>query len=114
MVTKPKILVGTDVVYIPDFSRSIKIGGKRMLEKIFTVAELKNQKPEHLAGIFAAKEAAMKALGIKLGKWQTIDIRYGQQGKPKVILSEKLKHNSCDISISHSHNYAIAVFVCIL
>ena len=59
---------GIDATDIPRIERVLRRYGDRFLERIFTPAEVaycqrrRNPAP-HLAGRFAAKEAAMKALG---------------------------------------------------
>lgn len=88
--------------------------------KIFTQAELAGaSKPENLAGIFAAKEAVIKALGkvlkLKAGDWKKIEIIKKRNGRPEVQLHEfNDKILSRDVSISHDKEYAMAVVVFIL
>lgn len=68
-----------------------------------------------LAGIFCAKEAAVKALktgfdGIRL---KDIEVRHTATGSPYLVFFEKakdlLKDMTAEISISHSEMYAVAV-----
>lgn len=109
------ILTGIDIVYIPEFERNLNLSKKNFLDRVFTKKEIgQNKKIESLAGIFAAKEAVVKALGLKPSQWKEIKI-VKKVHKPKVILTKKLnvKLKSCDISISHSENYAVAFFVAI-
>lgn len=103
--------IGTDIVYIPRIKKLIT--NKSFLEKIFHPSELKNLKPEHLAGILAAKEAFFKAINQK-PRWLDIEIAYENTGRPKIALSNKLKSKikNCDISISHDKGYAIALVFC--
>lgn len=104
------IKCGIDLVFMPDFRERIERGGEGFLRKIFSASELKNMEVSHLAGGFAAKEAVMKALGIKAGGWHEIEVSYDENGKPRVrTLGKKIKN--CDLSISHAGDYAIAVFV---
>jgi len=111
-----KVVCGIDVVFIPDFKESIKVGGSSLLSRIFDDSELENMKIDHLAGVFASKEAVVKALGIKVGNWKSINIRYQKTGKPIVVLKKSIKATtfSCDLSISHSGDYATAVFVALV
>jgi phosphopantetheine--protein transferase-like protein len=101
---------GIDLVFIPDFKKQVGRGGEEFLRRIFLASELKNTEISHLAGVFAAKEAVMKALGIKAGSWHKIEVSYDKKGKPKVwVLGKGVK--KCDLSIAHAGNYAVAVFV---
>jgi len=101
---------GVDLVFIPEFEKRAKRGGEGLLRKIFLESELKNTESSHLAGVFAAKEAAMKALELPAGSWHKIKVSYDENGRPKVhVLGKKIK--KCDLSISHAGDYAIAIFV---
>ncbi len=107
-----KILTGIDLVDISDFKKSIKSGGDNFLHRVFLLSETENMNIEHLAGIFAAKEAVTKALSLKPGKWLEIEIKNAPDGRPIVNLTKKL--TSFDLSISHTKTCAVAVFVAIL
>jgi holo-[acyl-carrier protein] synthase len=66
------------------------------------------RKIEFLAGRFAAKEAFSKAIGTGIGKelsFLDIEIQPDSKGKPQIILP---KRSGVHVSISHSHDYAIA------
>jgi len=65
-----------------------------------------SQAPQHMAGIFAAKEAVIKALGT-VGKeyFRQIEIEHDPAGAPKVNIP-----NSA-ISISHTKSMAIAIAI---
>ncbi len=110
-----RIKAGSDLVYMPGFRNALG----RIKDKVFSPSELKNSKgsnteQEHLAGIFAAKEAVIKALGLKPGCWLSIEIVNKKSGKPVIKLAESLsksKMTSCDLSISHDGEYAVAFFV---
>jgi|TARA_B100001971_G_C18265688_1_gene592061 holo-[acyl-carrier-protein] synthase len=100
-----KIKTGCDIVEIKRLS-NLK---KEALDKIFHKTELSN-KPENLAGIFAAKEACKKVFNNL--DWLDIEIKKKRTGKPILILNEKINNIiSYDLSISHDKNYAIAVVV---
>ena len=78
------------------------------LKKIFHKTELTN-KPESLAGIFAAKEACKKVFNLN---WLDIEIKKERTGKPIVVFTNKPKNIiDYDLSISHDGNYAIAIVV---
>lgn len=111
---EPKI--GIDLVYIPKFTKSIKNGGEIFLKKIFLESELSGGTDStHLAGIFAGKEAVIKALSLDIGSWLNIRIYEQISGKPKVqFLDGKFKNNKYNISISHDNEYAVAIFSILL
>lgn len=107
------ICTGIDVVDIKDFERSLKNGGQNFLNKLFTKKEQQNKNIVHLAGIFAAKEAVLKALSLKPGKWLETEILYEKTGRPYVHFYKDIKSKSFDLSISHTKTTAVAVFVAI-
>ncbi len=107
------IKTGCDIVNIKRFKKSLERGGSNFLDKIFLPQELAvSEKIETLAGIFATKEAVIKALELKAGDWHEIEIIKNKNGRPEIKM---LKLNniiiSQDISISHDGDYAMAVAV---
>lgn len=110
------VKVGCDIVNIKRFERSVENGGGKFLDRIFSSYELaRSSKAETLAGIFAAKEAVIKALGINAGKWQEIEIRHQKNGKPTLNLKGFVKEKEYihDLSIAHDGDYAMA-WVCFI
>lgn len=98
--------------------------GRRFLEKILTPAELAalpSRPLSYVAGRFAAKEAAVKALGTGFSQGigpRHIEIVHGNGGQPRLHLLEQalargqslgVKHSH--ISISHERHAAVAVVV---
>lgn len=70
---------------------------------------------QSLAGMFAAKEAVMKALSVGAGKWKEIVIKHDENGRPRVeLISSIAKPLSFDVSISHTENTAVAQFVALI
>ena len=63
----------------------------------------------HLAGTFAAKEAASKALGTNLFPFTDLEIRRTKQGKPEVWKGGRKL--AVLISITHNGTYAVAIAV---
>lgn len=106
------IRVGTDLVEIEKFRRKL-IDSPSITKNLFTPSELKGNDPVHLAGIFAAKEAAVKALNLKPGGWLDMEVNYQKSGKPTLKFSKdfELKLESNDLSISHDGDYIVATFV---
>jgi holo-[acyl-carrier protein] synthase len=92
---------------------------KRFLMRVFTPRELdeSGDRDTSLAGKFAAKEAAAKALGCGIGtiRWQEIEIQLDTQHKPVLVLYGKaldISIRQCwtnwSVSISHTRQYALA------
>jgi len=103
------IKIGNDILNIKKFKQSLNKGKANFLERIFSPYELKSTtKIENLAGMFAAKEAVLKALDLKPGSWQLIEILKNKNGKPSLKINTKIKILSQDISISHDGDYIIA------
>ncbi len=77
-------------------------------------------KYQHYAARFAAKEAIFKAISNLLDNkydinWQNIEIINDTLGKPNVNFNgiEIKELNSCDVSISHCKEYAVATAICV-
>ena len=99
------VLCGTDIVHISKIRE--KLNDDNLLKRFFHQSELTSD-PNHLAGIIAAKEAFFKALG-KIPKFLDIKISYEKSGRPFIVLPPNMKLASCDVSISHDGDYAVAV-----
>lgn len=97
-------MIGVDLVYIPEFVKQIKLGGKVFLNRAFDDSELSNDSA-HLAGIWAAKEAVIKAIGYPKLELKKVELKYSKNGQPSAICQKKL----FEISISHHGDYAIAI-----
>ncbi len=98
--------IGTDIVLIARIEKSI--ANDRFINQVFTEKERKYcRRAENYAGLFAAKEAYLKALGTGIDRrLNTVEILHTDIGKPYVNTTEK-----CDLSISHDGEYAIAVCI---
>ena len=114
--------LGFDATDIPRIQKTFEQYGDRFLRRIFTDGEIayctrrRNPVP-HLAGRFAAKEAAMKALGTGHSRgvlWKDIEVvRVG--GPPQLRLhggaarhAARLKVRSSLVTITHSDALAMA------
>jgi holo-[acyl-carrier protein] synthase len=115
-----KIACGTDIIEINRIKDSIEEYGERFLKKIYTEAEINyceshhNNKYQHYAGRFAAKEALFKAVSSILEvnnlDWNYFEIINDNSGKPKAEINNN-RIKSIDISISHSKENAVAMAV---
>lgn len=106
--------VGIDCVEIKRFKRFIGNPKHPFLKKVFFVTELAHcfsykNCAEHLAGIFAAKEAVSKALGVLSFPFAEIEIKHKKNGMPTPYL--KGKKLSIKISITHTKTIACAIAV---
>ena len=113
---------GVDLLEINRLKDALERHGERFLARIYTNAEreLCAGNPASLAARFAAKEAVAKALGTGLGivAWVDIEILRGESGEPVLHLAGKalslageLGLREWAISLSHTHEYAIAMVV---
>lgn len=118
--------VGIDVLDVVRMEKFVQ--NEHFLEKYFTPYEIEyvsktNRQTLSLAGIFSAKEAFLKALGIGIGggiDLKDIEIRHEESGKPylqvisrtsQIVLSTM---NVIDIQISISHSDEMATAICII
>jgi phosphopantetheine--protein transferase-like protein len=103
------VACGVDIIYIPGVQKISR--DEAMLKKFLDAAEIQNPSLEHLAGLIAAKEAFFKALGI-MPKFRDVQITHDPSGKPQLKVPSLLKkYTSCDVSISHDGDYAVAFVV---
>ena len=108
--------IGTDIVQISRFKKSIETNTEKFLQKIFTSQEIEycNSYSEphiHFSGKYAAKESVKKALlsnnickHISLYDIQVLN----REDKSPYIIIDSLKNIKFNISISHDGDYAIA------
>jgi holo-[acyl-carrier protein] synthase len=107
-----RVFVGLDSVDIGDF-------GRRMLEpafreRAFSPAEMVDDRAEHLAGLFAAKEAYFKALG-RTRCLRDIAVRRTESGRPRIYPQPAPTGLlSLDVSITHDGGRATAIVVALV
>ncbi|KPL00245.1 MAG: hypothetical protein AMJ91_05085 [candidate division Zixibacteria bacterium SM23_73_3] len=112
--------LGVDMVEVGRIKKALDRWGERFLRRIFTSQERsyckrKAHPEQSLAARFAAKEAALKAIGTGLSggiRWTDVEIANDQKGKPEMRLGEKITQRigkkKILISISHTREFAIA------
>lgn len=122
------MIVGTgiDLIEVERIRRAVERHGERFLTRLFTPAELAycqsggKAQFHRMAARFAAKEAALKAIGLGLSgvKWTEVEVRRLDSGQPTLHLSERLAQiaaergvRSLQLSLSHAQAYAIAQVV---
>lgn len=118
--------IGTDLVATGRFDRLIRRGGRRFLDRWFTEAEVqyvlgREWPARHAAARFAAKEAAIKALGLADDgppAWREIEIVRDRSGRPGILLhggmaiaAARAGAQSVEVSLSHDAEYATATAI---
>jgi holo-[acyl-carrier protein] synthase len=119
------MIVGTgiDIAEVPRIAESIERFGQRFLRRIYTEGEIqycdsKANRVERYAARFAAKEAAMKALGTGWSRgvrWRDIEVVRQPGGRPNIKFhgkaaefAAKLNARNVALSLSHTPEQAIA------
>jgi holo-[acyl-carrier protein] synthase len=115
--------IGADIAEIDRIEAAIVRHGQAFLERVFTPEEIRycerhRSKYERYAARFAAKEAAMKALGTgwRRGvRWRDIEVRNEASGKPGIHFTGETAEHAARLgarhyylSITHSGNLAFA------
>ncbi|MBI2678232.1 MAG: holo-[acyl-carrier-protein] synthase [Candidatus Koribacter versatilis] len=114
---------GIDITEVQRIAAAIERHGERFLERIFTAAEIrycesKKNKVERYAARFAAKEAAMKAIGTGWRQgvaWKEIEVGREPGGRPTVVFTGKVKQHAerlgakrASLSLTHTAATAMA------
>ena len=119
------MIVGTgiDIAEVPRIRQSIARFGDRFLKRIYTAGEIrycdsKANRVERYAARFAAKEAAMKALGTGWShgvRWRDCEVVRLPGGRPTISFHGKASEvaaqlgvKNAALSISHTVEQAIA------
>jgi holo-[acyl-carrier protein] synthase len=122
------MIVGTgiDITEVPRVAAAIDRFGERFLNRVYTAKEIaycrsKKNAVERFAARFAAKEAAMKAIGTGLRQgvtWHDVEVGPEPGGRPTIIFSgraaefaAKLGSKRVHLSLTHSEQTAIASVV---
>jgi len=119
-----KVLLGLDLAEVDRVAGVLERWGDRFIRRVFRPGELSRTRrhprarAEHVAGRFAAKEAAMKALGTGWRGLAFKDVEVGRdpRGKPTLSFhgraldrSRELRVASTEVSITHTATMAAAV-----
>lgn len=106
--------IGIDLVETARFTKALREPRSHFIKKVFSEREISyamaRVKPAvHFAGMFAAKEAGSKALGVARYPYIELEVRHKKDGAPE--LWSKNKKLPVSISITHTTTMAAAVAV---
>ena len=119
------MIVGTgiDIAEVPRVAQALERFGDRFLHRIFTAGEIrycdsKANRVERYAARFAAKEAAMKALGTGWNhgvRWRDCEVVRAPGGRPTIVFhgkagefAAKLGVKNAALSLTHTSQQAFA------
>jgi len=117
---------GIDITEVARIAQSIDRFGERFLNRVFTPAEIaycqsKKNSVERFAARFAAKEAAMKAIGTGLRRgvtWHDVEVSREASGKPILLFhgmaaefAKKLGMKNAALSLTHTKETAMAMVI---
>ena len=123
------VSVGVDLIEVGRIQRALEDAsiGKRFRDRVYTEGEIRYcdsrgmGKYESYAGRFAAKEAAMKALGTGWGakaSWLAIEVVRARGGRPEIALhgrtaefARELGIRRMLVSITHTNANALAYVI---
>ena len=115
--------IGSDLLEIERMAQAGKRYGERFHRRVFTpgeraYCESKGRPDEHLAVRFAAKEAALKALGVGWARgitWKDVEVLREEGGPPTLRftgvardVADALGVRRAHLSLSHSRDLALA------
>ncbi len=117
--------IGIDIVELARIGQILDRRGDRFVRRFCRVGEAQERfgaaRIEHLGGLFAAKEAALKALGTGWAKglaFRQVEVARHTHGAPFLRLhgaagqrAADLGVDSIHLSISHERKYAVAFVV---
>jgi holo-[acyl-carrier protein] synthase len=112
--------LGIDIIKVARIRDTLARFGPRFSERVLTPSERRyvRDRPETLAGRWAAKEAVSKVLGLGVRGigWKEIEVERLPTGQPAVRLhgraarrAEQLGMTRIALSISHESDYAVAI-----
>lgn len=118
--------IGTDLIELDRVRKAADAHGEEFAERIFTPGELAycrrlSDPVPCLAARFAAKEAAVKALGTGVSggvSWRDVEVTRSDSGAPGIVFNGRAAEIAADLgvktvhlSLSHARDYAAAFVV---
>jgi holo-[acyl-carrier protein] synthase len=112
--------LGIDIIKVARIRATLERFGGRFTRRVLTPGEQRyvRDRPETMAGRWAAKEAVSKVLGLGVRGigWRDIEVERLPTGQPSVRLhgraaqrAEQLGMTRIAVSISHESEYAVAI-----
>jgi holo-[acyl-carrier protein] synthase len=116
--------IGVDLVEVARLGRALDRFGEKLLSRLFHGSEAahcgnRRDRAECLAGIFAAKEAFLKALGTGLAqgvKWLDMEVIWNKDNSPHLRVGGRAREimtglgaGDSLVSISHDGGFALAM-----
>ena len=120
--------IGTDIIECLRIGRMIEQHGELFLTRVFTEREIRNcharkRTIEQFAGLWAAKEAVLKSLGMMARRglcWGEVEVRTEPNGVLRVYLcgaakdlAQHLRVSAIHLSIGHCRAYATGYAVAV-
>jgi holo-[acyl-carrier protein] synthase len=110
-------VIGIDIVAISRIQNSMDKYGEKFLKRFLNDSELRLVKtPQNAAGLWAAKEAASKALGCGICEhlsFHDMTIIKDEMGAPYLLLNDNasayFKTKKINVSITHDGGFCAAV-----
>ena len=112
---------GIDIVQVSRVAELHERYGERFTGRILAPGEIGRIPPagweQYMAGRFAAKEALVKASGVRGLRFSAVEVRNDRSGWPSFVrdpyLDTELGLEGCEIhlSISHERDYAVAMVI---
>lgn len=114
---------GIDLTEVDRIEEMLAEHGDRFLQRCFTPREIADagdgpRRTEHLAARFAAKEAALKALGTGWAQgvgWTDVAVHRAESGKPELIVTGRAAAVAAErgitrwqVSLTHTKDHAVA------
>ena len=118
--------LGIDIVEVDRIRTAAKRSGEGFMARVYTPKELQyigdpEENAARAAGIWAAKEAAVKALGTGFQQgilFHDLEIEYEDMGRPYLVFAGKFRElmqqsglSAASLSISHCGTHAVAAVV---
>lgn len=102
--------LGVDLCEIDRIEEALARHGQRFLDRVCAPGELRRHLGsrnlgEHVAGLFAAKEAAMKALGTGMQgvSFREIAVAHEATGAPRLVLTGRARGRADTLGVAAAH-----------
>jgi holo-[acyl-carrier protein] synthase len=114
---------GIDLTEVDRIDEMLAEHGDRFVQRCFTPREIADagdgpRRVEHLAARFAAKEAALKALGTGWAQgvgWTDVAVHRAESGKPELVVTGRAADVAVErgitrwhVSLTHTKDHAVA------